>query len=154
MSDDTKKFVELDNSRTDDQRSVMEQIVEAKHCPFCPEHLRKYHREPIIKHGIGWTLTHSQWPYPRTQKHLLLIANRHIERFEELTLGEKVEYWNMLDFAVREFDIEGGLQGMRFGDPAFSGATVRHLHGQLIIPATDEHGVPLSVALWAGRRRE
>ena len=36
-----KQFVDLDNAREDEQKQVMQEIIEADHCPFCEEKILK-----------------------------------------------------------------------------------------------------------------
>ena len=148
-----KKTVELGNIRLDEQRSVMEAIVKDDVCPFCPDHLQKYHKEPILVQNDFWVLTKNQWPYEGTEFHLLLILKRHAEGVRHLSPEE----WTALGELVSWFDgslhPHGGLVGMRFGNPTFSGATVRHLHAQIIVPRVNpETNVPFQVPLWTGTR--
>ena len=50
----SEKTVELGNARLGEQRSVMETIVKDAVCPFCLEHLRKYHKKPLLTENDSW----------------------------------------------------------------------------------------------------
>ncbi len=132
-------FVILDHSRIDEQRAVMDAIRRKGVCPFCQEHFRKYHREPILQESTHWMLTRNQWPYDNTRIHLLLIAKEHVETLADLGHGAGEELFQLCAWAAREFGITSGALGMRFGDPHFNRGTVRHLHAQLLcVNVTDE----------------
>lgn len=135
-----KKFVDLDNARLDDQKAVMQDIIAADHCPFCPENLLKYHKEPILKEGRYWLLTTNQWPYANTKVHLLLIHKTHIEHLSELDPASGAELIELAQWAAKEYAIPGGALAMRFGDTEYSAGTVAHLHVQLLLPDIDAPG--------------
>ena len=127
-----KPFVNLNNARLKEQRGVMEQILAQGVCPFCGEHLRKFHMQPILNETPHWILTNNQWPYENTKVHLLAIYKTHAESFAETETGAGTELFELLRWAEKEYDIKGGGLGMRFGDPAYNGGTVRHLHAQIL----------------------
>lgn len=128
-------FVNLANARNDEQRGVMEQIAAHGDCPFCPEHLAKYHRNPIIRSGENWLITENQWPYEHTRVHMLAIAAYHAESIDELRTGAFEELGDHFRWASKEYGIQAGGIAMRFGsDITSNGATVRHLHAHLIQP--------------------
>ncbi|GMU74437.1 MAG: hypothetical protein AMXMBFR44_6340 [Candidatus Campbellbacteria bacterium] len=153
MEEKPKTYVELSHAREDEQRTVMDRIVQAGVCPFCPEHLERYHKEPVLEENGSWVLTKNQWPYQNTDVHLLVILKRHAEHLYEITEEEWHDLWSLLVWTNVYFAENGGMFSMRFGDPALSGATVRHLHAQLIVPKVDDaSGRPMQVAMWAGSR--
>ncbi|MDB5188178.1 MAG: Histidine triad domain protein [Candidatus Kaiserbacteria bacterium] len=129
-----KAFVNLDNARLDEQRAVMNIIVEDGVCPFCPEYLARYHKKPILREGEFWILTDNQWPYEHTKNHLLAITKNHVEAIDELSPEAYAELMEHFRWAIKERNITGGGIAMRFGEPEKSGGTVRHLHAQLIEP--------------------
>lgn len=134
----SQKFVDIENSRYDDQRQVMEQIVAAGHCPFCLENLRQYHKQPFIKETPHWIVTHNQWPYQHTKYHFLLILKSHKENLSELDAEEGAELFEILKWLDENYDLPGGGLAMRFGDTDYSAGTVKHLHAQFIIPDIDD----------------
>ena len=132
------KFVDLRKARVDEQRQVMETILEANECPFCSENLAKYHKQEILRKGEQWILTRNQWPYEDTSLHLLAIATYHAEKLADLHEGAFDELQGHMVWAEKEFDIKSGGIGLRFGDMAHTGATVSHFHVHLIVPSADK----------------
>lgn len=131
-------YVDLDNAREDDQKQVMQDIIDAEHCPFCPENLQKYHKHPVEIDGEFWTVTKNQWPYKNTKHHYLAILKRHAENLYELTEAEGAELIILLGKLQQKLDVTGGGLAFRFGDTNYSGGTVNHLHAQFIIPDIDK----------------
>ncbi|HEY4518324.1 MAG TPA: hypothetical protein VJG48_01730 [Candidatus Paceibacterota bacterium] len=144
MSDSKAKnqFANVAHSRTEEQKQVMEDILAKGHCPFCPEQLEAYHKEPLLKDGKFWILTKNQWPYEGAKLHLLAIAKKHAAKLCDLEEGSGNELLDLLTWAEKEFEIPGGSFFIRFGDTDYTGATVQHIHAQLISsePRLDEGG--------------
>lgn len=153
MKQRSRTFVELSHARVAQQRSVMEKIVDDGVCPFCVEHLKRYHKQPILRQNASWLLTKNQWPYKGAEVHLLAILRRHEEDIENLTDEDWKNFGKLMRWARKHLKARGGIIGMRFGEPKFSGATVQHIHAQLVAPKKDKKGVPAQVALWTGSRR-
>lgn len=127
-----KPFVETANARLEEQRTVMEQIQKDGVCPFCQENLAKYHKAPIIKQTQGWILTENQWPYENTRIQLLAITTRHKENLYDLSTDEWRELGSLFSWAQRNYRLASGGLVLRFGQASGSGATVQHLHAQLL----------------------
>lgn len=130
-------FVDLDNTRVDEQRAVMRDIIAADHCPFCLENLQKYHKQPILKDGKYWLLTTNQWPYEHTKLHLLLIYKVHVEKLGEIDPEAGAELIKLAQWAEKEYSMPGGGLAIRFGNTNYSAGTVAHLHAQLLQPDID-----------------
>lgn len=127
-------YIDIDNAREDDQRSVMENIAEAAHCPFCRENLAKYHQQPILKEGKFWIVTTNQWPYEHTKHHFLLIYKVHALNLGDLSPAAGQELFKLVAELEKDCQFKGGGLAMRFGDTDYSAGTVNHLHVQLIEP--------------------
>jgi diadenosine tetraphosphate (Ap4A) HIT family hydrolase len=110
---------------------VIEKIGKDKVCPFCPEHLAKYHTNPILRAGEYWLVTDNLFPYPGAKHHVLLIHRDHIENITELSRAAWDELWECITWVIRERKIPGGSLVFRFGDTAYTGASVAHLHANL-----------------------
>lgn len=150
MSSTKNKHVDLDNARLDDQRQVMKDIISADHCPFCAEHLMRYHQQPILKETTFWTLTTNQWPYANTKLHLLAIYKPHATTLSELDPAAGAELFSLLQWIEQSYQVPGGGWAMRFGDTNYSAGTVNHLHVQFLVPDIDsphfaEHPVKLTI---------
>jgi ATP adenylyltransferase len=137
MTGKNNGFINLANAREGNQKKVMEEIAVDGVCPFCPENLAKYHKQPILKDGKYWLLTTNQWPYKYTKKHLLAIAKKHVTHINELSKDAVNELMEMFIEAAKEYGIGGGGIGLRFGNTDHTGATVSHLHAHLIEPEPD-----------------
>jgi diadenosine tetraphosphate (Ap4A) HIT family hydrolase len=127
-------FVDLQNARYDDQRTIMKEIIDAAHCPFCSENLKKYHKQPIVAEGEYWLVTPNQWPYNHTRVHLLLILKEHAESLGELTPQAGAELVSLSAQLCEKYAVKGGGLALRFGDTRYSAGTVKHLHVQFIVP--------------------
>lgn len=136
-------FVNLSSARTPEQLEVLSTIKDKGVCPFCPENLADYHKNPILISGKYWLATENQWPYKNTKYHFLFIHRTHVESIIELTPEEAVELFYMAQKLAQENDIKSGGFCMRFGQLGKNGASVSHLHAHLISvkdnPADDEH---------------
>lgn len=140
----SKQFVNIANARLDEQRQVMEEILKRGLCPFCPEHLQKFHKNPVLRGTAHWFLTENQWPYENTKVHLLAIYKHHAESLSELDSRAGEELLALAQWTEQTYKLSGGALtlGMRFGDPGASGATVRHLHAQFVSAAVTDRNDP------------
>jgi diadenosine tetraphosphate (Ap4A) HIT family hydrolase len=115
-----------------DYARALAEIESAGVCPFCEAHLPQHHRKPILFRNPHWLVTENAWPYDGVRHQLLLIATEHLERAEDLP----PEAWDSLGGAyrrlVREYRIEGAALLLRTGLTEFTGASVAHLHAQVI----------------------
>jgi ATP adenylyltransferase len=127
-------FIDLKNARYDDQRKVMKKILDANHCPFCLENLRKYHKQPIMIEGKYWIVTPNQWPYAHTKVHMLMIYKEHAETLDQIPSGAGDELIQLSTQLCEKYQVEGGGLAMRFGDTRYSAGSVKHLHLQFIVP--------------------
>lgn len=119
--------------RTEEQKSLMAKIEEDGVCPFCEEHFRKYHPKPIIKETESWFFTENMSPYEGTAHHYIFVYKpAHIRFPSELTNEARIELFDLIDWAIKEYAIPGGSFFMRFGDGTYTGGSVEHLHAHLI----------------------
>lgn len=142
MSDANNRFINLAVTRRDDQRAVMEEIEKQGHCPFCREHLEKYHKAPIIKEGKYWVLTDNQWPYEKVKNQLLAVYRTHIEHIREMDPDAGRELIELFAEEVKKRNIPGGGVAMRFGSSPHGnyGSSVLHVHAHLIEPDLEALG--------------
>ena len=146
-----KTFVDLENTRYDDQRDVMREIENAEHCPFCMENLKKYHKQPIIDEGDYWIVTPNQWPYKNTKVHLLLILKKHGENLEDISSEAAAELFELATKMSTKYAVKGGALALRFGDTNYSAGTVNHIHVQFIQPdITTPNFKPVRIKLGKG----
>jgi len=128
-------FVNHDNtkarSKTDIYGNVISQIAQDGVCPFCSEHLAKYHKRPILQKKY-WILTDNMYPYKPSLRHKLIIHKEHITHINELSQEAWVELQNIVKEETLSENITGGTLIMRFGDTHFTGASVSHLHAHIV----------------------
>lgn len=113
---------------------VIDRIKEDGVCPFCPENLAKYHKKPILKEGSFWVLTENMYPYEGAKQHGLLIHKAHITSLPQISKEAWSELNDLVVWFTTERNIPGGTFLMRFGDTRYTGASVSHLHANLVSP--------------------
>lgn len=122
---------------------VINKIQEELVCPFCPDHLATYHEKPILENRDYWLATENMYPYKGAQQHLLFIHKEHIEDVQELTPDAWTELHALVVSICKARAIKGGTLMMRFGDTSRTGATVSHLHAQLVSGPGDTDADPI-----------
>ena len=131
------KFVDKSNNWRPDggvYKKVIDQIDTDGVCPFCPKHLKKYHKKPIIKRGKYWLVTDNMYPYNGAKHHILFIHKKHIESLEDVSTPGFKELKDLIKKEVKRRRIKGATFLMRFGETSHTGASVSHLHANLISP--------------------
>ena len=130
-----------------DYAEALAKIEEDGICPFCEAHLPKHHKKPILFRNAHWIVTENAWPYEGIRHQFVLIAREHIESAEELAPGA----WDALGSAYRQlvtaYRLEGAVLFLRTGMTDFTGASVAHLHAQVISGARREADSELIRAL-------
>ena len=128
-----EELMNIDNARTELQVENMKKIEAEGFCPFCPENMQKYHEPPILKTGKHWYVTPNMYPYDNTKHHFLFVTNEHLTNTKDLSAGAWAELQEHIIWLNEEYEIDTGTLLMRSGDMEKNGATVLHLHAQLII---------------------
>lgn len=139
----TNRFIIPENTRREDQKKVMEEIADQKHCPFCAENLAKYHKKPILKDGKYWILTDNQWPYEKVKHQLLAIYKTHIEHIKDMDPAAGAELMEMFKEEAVKRNMPGGGIMIRFGSNPEKGSygnSVLHIHAHLVEPDLDALG--------------
>ena len=136
-----KSGLDLNNARKDEQISVMKKIIADGVCPFCHDFVDKeklmYHANPILVETDFWIATRNAWPYEHTKEHLILVIKRHILVPEEMSQDEVLDLWNIIQKIKKELGITHSTFLMRSDSTGKTGATVQHLHAQLIVAGGD-----------------
>ena len=120
------------------ERAKMKRIGKAGVCPFCPKYFKKYHGSPIIKESKNWRLVKNDFPYAGSKTHLLLVHKKHIENVKNISPAGAKELVRLISLAEKKFRIDNGIFLIRFGDPKYTGATIKHIHGHLIASKKDK----------------
>ncbi len=127
----------LPAARFDNQAGYMEEILNDGLCPFCPEWLSWYHENPIINRTPHWIVTKNDNPYKGTREDLLLIPKEHVTNFDELSQDAKTDFGLTISWVIRNFGLDYGALGMRFGDMSRTGGSVAHLHAHIKVGDVD-----------------
>ena len=128
-------FVNPNNAERPGDRiyaDVIKDIAVHGECPFCPENLTKHHKNPILHETDNWLLTDNMYPYKGVAQQLLVIHRDHIETIDEIIPDAWSELQLIVGFAQKLREIKGGALLMRFGETAYTGASVAHLHANLV----------------------
>lgn len=141
-----KQVVDPRYAKSKSYGAVINKIAGEAKCPFCPDNF-KYHKKPIIKRFGKWFLTASTWPYKNTKHHFLIMSTQHKERLHELNGTDWKAIATLATYAVKKFKLPGGALTMRFGETAYTGATVCHLHAHLIVPQL-KPGKKIAKTVW------
>lgn len=137
MQKDKPLHVNLAHSRTAEQKSVMQQIIQDGVCPFCQEYFLKYHSKPILKKGVHWMVTENAFPYEGTRVHLLFVYLEHVI-LPPTESDRLAELFEMVAWAREKYGILGGTLVLRFGENKYNGASVDHLHAHLVVGDADK----------------
>ncbi len=140
-------FVNIDNTthRPDNNQygSVIAQIAKDGVCPFCPEQLAKYHKNPILIETKYWLVTENMYPYKSTVHHFLLIHKNHIGHMSEVSTEAWKDLEDLNNEVFRKYNVKGGTFMMRFGDNKITGASVAHLHAHIIVSSGEASREPI-----------
>ena len=120
--------------------NVIAKIKEDGVCPFCEKNLPNYHKKPILKKGKYWLLTDNMYPYEGAKYHLLFVHREHIDHLRKMTTEAWAELYELVEEAIKERNIKGGAFLMRFGETSYTGASVTHLHANLIVADPSREG--------------
>lgn len=126
------KFVNLKNAREKEQLKVMKKIAKDQICPFCENSIKNYHPKPILFKTANWLVTENAWPYPMTQNHFLLIHRKHIVHTKNISAKGWSEIGKIIKKLEKSNNLNYGTLLMRFGETSKTGASVTHVHFQLV----------------------
>jgi diadenosine tetraphosphate (Ap4A) HIT family hydrolase len=142
MNDKNKSGLDLRNARRKDQIETMKKIIADGGCPFCHDFIYKkkpfYHPNPILAETDYWITTRNAWPYENTKEHLILVIKRHILLFEEMKDEEILDLWKIVEKIKKKLGITHSTFLMRSDSTGMTGATVQHLHAQLIVAGNNK----------------
>ncbi len=126
-------LMNIGNARQPLQIENMKKIAEGGFCPFCPKNMKKFHEPPILKTGTYWYVTPNMYPYDNTVHHFLFVTCEHLTNTDQISAEAWSELQEHVAWLNQEFSIDSGTLLMRSGDMKKNGATVLHLHAQLIV---------------------
>jgi ATP adenylyltransferase len=122
----------LDAARGEDQRERMRALEAEGVCVFCRQHADRLQSEPVEHEGEHWYVTRNDFPYEGTEAHYLIVARRHVRRFEELPDEAGAELWRIRRELAARIGAVAYATIERSGDMRFNGGSVAHLHVHLV----------------------
>ena len=138
---------ELDAARSDEQRRYMEGLEAAGICIFCPEHVERYHPQPVERSGRYWYVTKNGFPYAGTVAHYLIVPHLHVASFDGLPDEAGAELWAMKRWLKERLDPLATATIERSGEMALNGGSVAHLHTHFVaLDAAPEETVRFRVS--------
>jgi ATP adenylyltransferase len=123
---------DLDAARSDEQRRYMEELEADGICIFCPEHVERYHPEPVEHSGRHWYVTRNAFPYAGTTAHYLIVPHLHVASFDELPDEAGAELWAMKRWLREKLAPAATATVERSGDMRLNGSSVAHLHTHFV----------------------
>ena len=121
------------NHRNGEQLAEMRRLEEQGMCLFCPGGLAANSSNQVLHQTEWWTVMRNRYPYANTRLHLLLVPAAHVSDVADLPLEAKAEFWDVLDWAKERHSLSFYGLGVRCGEPAFTGGTIRHVHLHLLV---------------------
>lgn len=122
-------------ARTPEQLTEMERLIKAGICLFCDPSERKY-----VLRSKYWHVVPNKFPYKGTQLHLLIIPELHVDSLQDLPADAFQDYMLVLMLLEQLFGLTAYSHFMRVGDMRFTGASMAHLHGHVIVGDTQSDG--------------
>jgi ATP adenylyltransferase len=133
--------VNMRHVRTEAQRQLYERVQESGVCSFCEDFCRgktpTFHPNPIIRDLTYWALTECFPKIAGAKEHFLVVSKfldeeGHHLLFPVLPKEAWAELGELIEWVTEEYQLPGGAFFFRFGDTDYTGASVSHLHGQIV----------------------
>lgn len=134
---DNYKYIYPPTARTQDQLDVMLKAEAEDRDPLALENIDQ-EKQAIILVGKHWFAAENRYPREGSEQHLLIIAKDPMYTVEDITPEAWTELYDVWKKLIDERKLTGAAFCMRFGDPARSGASLKRLHVNVIMPIKDE----------------
>ncbi len=143
-----KRYVFVENARSEEYRKKLEFIEELGIDPFAEEYLTdpRFGIKNFLHRTDHWIVFTNQHKYPGTKHQFMIVSRQYAEAVWELPPEAQIELHTLCKMLIEENNILGCGIFYRFGIPSKSGATASHLHVQLSEPE-DGH----AIAAWFGK---
>ncbi|MGE5270251.1 MAG: hypothetical protein ACM3JG_11330 [Thiohalocapsa sp.] len=130
-----RPHVDVQNAKTrarGEYAEALSRIAAAGVCPFCEAHLARHHPNPVLFRNEYWLATENAYPYDGVRHQWVIIFRDHVESAAALPADAWAALGEAYQRLVQEYRVEGGTLVLRTGLTEFTGASVAHLHAQLI----------------------
>ncbi len=128
------KYIYPPNARKQEQLDIMIKKEAEGIDPLGIEHID----QEILYVTNYWYVTKNKFPYLGAELQFLIISKYGIYDIKDITEQMWAELKEISLNLIEEYQINGGAISMRFGDPSFSGATLKRLHVHIIMPKEEE----------------
>lgn len=128
------KYIYPPNARQQSQLDIMVDFEKKGIDPMDSEYID----QEILYETDNWFISPNKFPYDGVEYQFLIVSKKPFYNMEDMSIEmwkELQVIWNDL---VQNFNLDGGALCFRFGDPAFSGASLKRLHCHLIVPKKEE----------------
>ena len=136
------------NARHKEQIRRMKLLKEQGRCYLCQEGSKEENTLPRISwESEHFYLTPNDFPQAGSTAHTMIVPKKHRVHPTDLTAVERIAIFEICEMVMEKFEIPGFSVYVRMGDMSYTGATLDHLHFQLIagVPRTENHKVPEDV---------
>lgn len=131
------KYIYPPTARTQDQLDVMLKAEAENRDPLALENIDQ-EKQAIIIVGKHWFAAENRYPREGSEQHLLIIAKDPMYDVADITPEAWTELYDIWTKLIEKQGLTGAAFCMRFGDPARSGASLKRLHVNVIMPKKDE----------------
>jgi diadenosine tetraphosphate (Ap4A) HIT family hydrolase len=142
-------YVNINNTRNEEMRKRWEKYLEDDIDPFSRAEFEKCITEPIILEVKHWYVFKNEYPYDGRKYQFVIVTQIFFTDLDTLPdeVGLELKYVKIE--LSNMYGIKGSGLVMRLGDTSISGASVTHLHAQLIVPEENKR-----VAAWFGSEKK
>lgn len=127
-------IVEPSNGRSVEYRRELEEILTAKLCPFCSGGYT-WQKDSPLHQSDDWAVFTNAYPLEGTAYHFMILPKRHLTAVEQFEVGDWRQIHELFCWLINSYRLTGAAIYLRAGEPLVTGATVSHLHWQIIEPA-------------------
>lgn len=131
------KYIYPPAARAQDQLDVMMKTEAAGIDPIALENIDQ-EKQKILFVANHWFVAENRYPREGSEKHLLIIAKDPMYAVEDIEPEAWVELLEVWRRTIEEQQLDGAGFCLRFGNPEKSGASLKRLHVNVIMPKDGE----------------
>lgn len=127
---DKYKYIYPPNARKQEQLDIMINMENDGKDPLNPQYIN----QEILFMTNYWFVSQNRFPYDDVEAQFLIVSRYPIYRKEDMNDSMWIDLQNIWNELTKGYNLPGGALCFRFGEPAYSGASLKRLHCHLIIP--------------------
>lgn len=124
------KYIYPPNTRYQEQLDIMMNLESKGQDPLDADIIE----QDILFTTENWYVSQNRFPYEGVAQQFLIVANKPVLKTEDITPEMWAELQKIWVSLIEAYNIPGGGLCARFGDPAYSGASLKRFHVHLISP--------------------